>query len=47
MIMIEHTKMMQISYLGIRSMHLSGRVPYRSKTIVLEWAITEKSIHGD
>ena len=42
MIMIEHMKMMQMFYLGIRSMLLSGQVPYRTKSIASEWAIPEK-----
>ena len=42
MIMIQHMKMMQMSYLGIRSMLLSGQVPYRTKSIASEWAIPEK-----
>ena len=40
--MIEHMKMMQMFYLGIRSMLLSGQVPYRTKSIASEWAIPEK-----
>ena len=35
--MIEHMKMMQMPYLDIRSMLLSGQVPYRTNSSQLFW----------
>ena len=37
LLMIEHMKMMQMLYLDIRSMLLSGQVPYRTNSIQLFW----------
>ena len=35
--MIEHMRMMQMPYLDIRSMLLSGQVPYRTNSSQLFW----------
>ena len=48
MLIIEHVKMIQMLYLDIRSMLLSGQVPYRTNSSQLFWnGLFQKKNRGD